>query len=239
MKSYIEVSKFIQTDETLEKVASSIISTEITGEIIIYEFKIGDEEYRIITTKNGTATLEIFITFEFRIDKLHISKIKSFFKPVGYFYFDDDVKISFSVLKEFEIISKEQDRLFSKSEKRINIYRSSNILFNVIIACYSAEVKIVANTYFDFMDFENIEKVATPGLSMLFWTFNEPLMVNGYKLKLLSPFSLDQIQIYLLDNEKINIPIAAYLGKDEIKILPNLKENLSKIEALKLLTIDR
>ena len=129
--------------------------------------------------------------------------------------------------------------MFSKTEKIIKVYRNSLILWDTIVACFSAEVKIALDTYFEFMDSSKISKVATPDSVFLTWTFNKIIKANGLDLQFLTTHDLTMIQIHLHNNEEVKYPVAAYTGKGQIQILPFLKEKFDKVEPLKLFTAER
>lgn len=239
MEAYIDVLKFIQSDATLQKVIQLIALNEIEGLIQTSEYKIKGTKYRLISTNNGTVNFEMLDTFTFKIENLSINKEITFFRPVGYFGFDKPLVLAFTSLREFDVLSKMQDEVFKKSEKRINIYRGSKLILDAVIGCFSAEICLAARTYFDLMKWETIREIATSDSTLLTWTFNQSVKACGINYKLVTTPSFTTIFIYPMEGDELDVPLAAYTSKHEIMIIPKFKEVYERLLPFQVFTRDR
>lgn len=232
------VFNLLQRKELIENASNNILITEMSGQVYSEEFTENSQKFRLRGTNEGTLCVDYLHQFDFEMPLINFKKSITFFKPLGFYYFEKPLKPAFFISNEFEEVAKNQDTL-SSEKKRINIYYSNDNLAKGLVATFSAENKFVLNNLFDLAKSSIEEKITTPDSVFLTKSYNYILSINKVKLRYLSTFDHPMIQVYLTDEYKINYPLAALIEKDKMKVVPNLNKEFNILSGQGVLSFDQ
>lgn len=194
MKTNKEILKYVLTDDIIEKVKQLINSNDRIIYLNHYE-----SEYRLLKSEYGNINFEIPIELLLNKNNELITntitdttpfKILFYYKPICYFDFSIENRLTMSILKEYE-----EDLLFLidnglKKDNKLFIKRLS-LKENAVIASFTKEASLYA---------EQIKDIS--------------FVSNGLNCDIYLTRWGDIPQVFLDDKYDLTGPIAAYLNNN-------------------------
>jgi hypothetical protein len=228
MLTDFQIFELIQDKNIINKAQNTILQSEMTGKHFIEQVQYKDTTLRFRARNTGMFNIDYLDTFVFQIPKLSYKKSIQFFKPLGFYWFRDVMKLAFWIMNKHRIVSLEQDN-HSGFKKNIDIYKFSDDKFNDgVMAAFSAENELIVNSLAELVEQGKDDAITEPDSLFMTKEFTIYPTIDLTTFRYINIPGGSHIQVYFKDKDEFNMPIAGTSQDKHLKINPMIKKYYDK-----------